>query len=59
MRAAQDHRPRTAILLQFTGIGDLIWHIHYFRLIAERSRNGHPSSTPKRRFCVFDEVASI
>ena len=40
MRAAQDHRPRTAILLQFTGIGDLIWHIHYFRLIAERSHNG-------------------
>lgn len=40
MRPAQDDRPRTAILLQFTGIGDLIWHLHYFRLIAERSHSG-------------------
>lgn len=36
----QDNQPRTAILLQFSGIGDLIWHIHYFRLIAARSQNG-------------------
>jgi heptosyltransferase-2 len=35
-----DTRPRTVLLLQFTGIGDLVWHIHYFKMIAEHSRNG-------------------
>lgn len=27
-------------MLQFTGIGDLVWHIHYFQMIAEHSHNG-------------------
>jgi heptosyltransferase II len=40
MRTAQDIRPRTAVLLQFTGIGDLIWHIQYFKLLAQQSRGG-------------------
>ena len=40
MRPNQDFRPRTVVMLQYTGIGDLIWHIHYFKMIAEQSRNG-------------------
>jgi heptosyltransferase-2 len=27
-------------MLQYAGIGDLIWHIPYFKLIAEQSQNG-------------------
>lgn len=40
MSLHNDQRPRTVLLLQYTGIGDLIWHIHYFRMIAEGSRGG-------------------
>lgn len=40
MPSAHESRPRTVIMLQHTGIGDLIWHIHYFKMIAEQSRNG-------------------
>ncbi|MDE2078366.1 MAG: glycosyltransferase family 9 protein [Burkholderiales bacterium] len=40
MRPTNDPRPRTVVLLQYTGIGDLIWHIHYFKMIAEQSQNG-------------------
>ncbi|MGE5452512.1 MAG: glycosyltransferase family 9 protein [Acidobacteriota bacterium] len=40
MRPTNDSRPRTVVLLQYTGIGDLIWHIHYFRMIAAQSQNG-------------------
>lgn len=32
--------PRTVIILQYAGIGDLIWHIPYFRMIAEQSQAG-------------------
>lgn len=32
--------PRTVVLLQFTGIGDLVWHIPYFKRLAELSANG-------------------
>lgn len=35
-----DARPHTVALLQFTGIGDLIWHIQYFRCLAQTSRGG-------------------
>ena len=28
------------VLLQHTGIGDLVWHIQYLKLIAERSQGG-------------------
>ena len=34
------HRPRTVVLLQYTGIGDLVWHIPYFKRLAELSANG-------------------
>jgi heptosyltransferase-2 len=40
MSTVHDPRPRTVVLLQFTGIGDLIWHIHYFKMLAERSHGG-------------------
>lgn len=40
MRHPNDPRPRTVVLLQYTGIGDLIWHIHYFKMIAEQSHGG-------------------
>lgn len=33
-------QPRTVVLLQYTGIGDLVWHIPYFKLIAEQSAGG-------------------
>lgn len=33
-------RPRTVVVLQYAGIGDLVWHIPYFQLIAEQSRDG-------------------
>ena len=32
--------PRTVVVHHRGGIGDLIWHIHYFKMIAEQSRNG-------------------
>lgn len=35
-----DPRPRTAVLHQFTGIGDLIWHLRYFKAVAEQSQGG-------------------
>jgi heptosyltransferase-2 len=34
------NRPRTVVLLQYTGIGDLVWHIPYFKRLAELSANG-------------------
>ena len=35
-----DERPRTAVLIQHAGMGDLVWHVPYFRKIAETSRDG-------------------
>jgi heptosyltransferase-2 len=35
-----DRRPRTVVMLQYAGIGDLVWHIQYFKMIAEQSQNG-------------------
>jgi len=35
-----DTRPRTAVLLQQNGMGDLVWHAEYFRRVAETSRDG-------------------
>ena len=40
MTDAQDSRPHTAVLHQFTGIGDLIWHVEYFKAVARQSRGG-------------------
>lgn len=40
MFSTNDQRPRTVVLLQYTGIGDLIWHIQYFKAIAEQSQGG-------------------
>lgn len=37
---AVDERPRTAVLMQLNGMGDLVWHAQYFRRIAETSRDG-------------------
>ena len=33
MLPSNDKRPRTVVLLQYTGIGDLIWHIQYFKAV--------------------------
>ena len=38
-----DKRPFTAVLHQFVGMGDLVWHVEYFREIAARSRDGQVS----------------
>ena len=38
-----DSRPRTAVLLQWVGMGDLVWHVPYFRRVAETSRGGRAS----------------
>lgn len=43
MQETNDPRPKTVVLHQFTGIGDLIWHIPYFRAVAEQSRDGRVS----------------
>jgi heptosyltransferase II len=40
MPDTNDTRPRTVVILQYAGIGDLIWHIHYFKLIADQSHKG-------------------
>jgi len=40
MSPTPDSRPHTVVMLQYAGIGDLIWHIQYFKLIAEQSRGG-------------------
>jgi heptosyltransferase-2 len=36
-------RPRTAVLHQWVGMGDLVWHIPYFRMIAATSSDGQVS----------------
>ena len=41
--AATDSRPRTAVLLQWVGMGDLVWHVPYFRRVAETSLGGQVS----------------
>ena len=40
---AADSRPRTAVLHQWVGMGDLVWHAPYIRRIAETSRDGQVS----------------
>lgn len=35
-----DRLPNTAVLHQFTGIGDLVWHIQYIKAVAKQSRGG-------------------
>lgn len=36
----EDRRPKTVVLLQFTGIGDLVWHVQYFQAVARHSQDG-------------------
>lgn len=40
MPPTPDPRPRTVVMLQYTGIGDVIWHIRYFEAIARASQGG-------------------
>jgi heptosyltransferase-2 len=40
MTATDQRRPRTAVVHHRSGIGDLVWHIPYFRAIAAHSKNG-------------------
>jgi heptosyltransferase II len=40
MTSPPDTRPRTVVMLQYTGIGDVIWHIPYFEAIARTSQGG-------------------
>ncbi|MFT7772990.1 glycosyltransferase family 9 protein [Roseateles sp.] len=35
--ATVDTRPRTVVLLQWVGMGDLVWHVPYFRRVAQTS----------------------
>lgn len=35
-----DIRPKTVVLHQFAGMGDLVWHVPYFRAVAEQSYGG-------------------
>lgn len=51
----QDRRPHTVVLLQHAGIGDLIWHIPYFKEVAAQSLHNRITllaqpSTLARRF---------
>jgi heptosyltransferase-2 len=41
--SATDTRPRTAVLHQWVGMGDLVWHAPYIRRIAQTSRDGQVS----------------
>ncbi len=41
--AALDTRPRTAVMLQWVGMGDLVWHLPYFRRVAQASHGGQVS----------------
>lgn len=43
MSASRDARPRTAVLLQWVGMGDLVWHVPYFRRVALHSQGGQVS----------------
>ncbi|WP_422014533.1 glycosyltransferase family 9 protein [Roseateles sp.] len=38
-----DTRPRTAVMLQWVGMGDLVWHVPYFRRVALTSFGGQAS----------------
>ncbi|CAN5920094.1 glycosyltransferase family 9 protein [soil metagenome] len=38
--ASRPKAPRTVVLHQFVGIGDLVWHIPYFRAVARQSEEG-------------------
>jgi heptosyltransferase-2 len=40
MTTTPDPRPRTVVMLQYTGIGDVIWHIPYFEAVARASQGG-------------------
>lgn len=40
MSAPNDNRPRTVVMLQYAGIGDLIWHVQYFKMVADTSQGG-------------------
>jgi heptosyltransferase II len=40
---SRDERPRTAVLFQWVGMGDLVWHIPYFRRVAQTSSGGQLS----------------
>lgn len=40
MTDASTQLPRTAVLFQWVGMGDLVWHAPYFRRVAETSRDG-------------------
>lgn len=37
---SHDTRPHTAVQIQLSGMGDLVWHAQYLRCIAEQSRDG-------------------
>lgn len=40
MPAPSSTPPKTVVLLQYTGIGDVIWHIPYFEAVAKTSQGG-------------------
>jgi heptosyltransferase-2 len=40
MSSPSSDLPRTVVLLQYTGIGDVIWHIPYFEAVAKTSQGG-------------------
>ncbi len=51
--SAADPRPATAVHMRHNGMGDLVWHAEYFRLVAATSRGGQvtvvvPPSTRAR-----------
>ncbi len=39
-RGDSDTRPTTAVHMRHNGMGDLVWHAEYFRLVAATSRDG-------------------
>ena len=53
-----DHRPRTVVVHHRSGIGDLIWHIPYFRAVAATSRGGQVTVVARPSCCAADILSA-
>ncbi len=61
----KDRRPKTLVVHQLPGIGDLIWHLGYFRAIAEKSQGdaitvlARPSTHAKTLLSMEPSIAEV
>ena len=52
------HAPRTVVVHHRSGIGDLIWHIPYFRAVAATSRDGKVTVIARPSCCASDILSA-